>query len=350
MSEKLDFSLVFCEFHDVYGPVLSVSFPEIESDFGDTVATKSINLLSEERHVKSSSLAFLPFPTKNKKGIAQSIEWVDDTKRGGVATGAFSLIFKEADDLIFYKYVKDLEVIFEEATNKLIELKIAEADNDLILTEIKILHDKFLTRLNELRSHEIGIKEEGEAFPDESEPKHIDEYSFKIVVCGDPACGKTSAILKFTDAAFRRTYIPTMGVDITKKEVKINDKMIYLVLWDIAGQVKYKLMRRQFYDGAKAILLLFDVTRPITFKSIPDWYKDIKVNLKHKGELIVLLCGNKVDLEEEREIKTEEAKKLADELNMVYLETSALTGENIDEAFHFLATKVLEAFSLGKLK
>jgi len=344
MAEKLDFTFIFSEFDDTMGPIPKISFPEIEIKLGHIVASKSINLLSEEGSFKSSSLAFLPFPTQNKKGIAQNIEWSDNTKRGGVSTGALTLLFDEADDLIFYKYVKDLEVIFEEASKKIIELKISEADYDLILTEIKIIHNKFLNRLNELRRHEIGKNEDSKAFPDESEPEDI--YSFKIVVCGDPSCGKTSAILRFTDAAFRRTYIPTMGVDITKKVVKFNSKKVFLILWDIAGQVKYKFMRRQFYDGAKAILLLFDVTRPITFESISDWYKDIKNNLKHSGELIVLLCGNKVDLIEKRKIKTEDANKLATELNMKYLETSALTGQNIDNAFYFLAKEVLDNFDL----
>ena len=106
--------------------------------------------------------------------------------------------------------------------------------------------------------------------------------------------------------------------------------------------MKFEVLRNQFYAGANAVLLLYDVTRRNTFKSIINWYKDINKTLKSEENLMVILCGNKIDLSEKREVHTEEAKRLADELNIEYIETSALTGENIEQAFSNIIRKVIE--------
>ena len=164
------------------------------------------------------------------------------------------------------------------------------------------------------------------------------------MVCGDPTCGKTSIVLRFTDHAFRRTYIPTIGVNITDKIIKINDKIVSLVLWDIAGQMKFKTMRQQFYLGSKAVLLLFDVTRASTFKTILNWYNDIKNTLRSEENLFIILCGNKIDLNDNREVNSEDAKNLASQLNFEYMETSALTGENVNQVFAAIAKKLMKNF------
>jgi len=350
MAEKLDFSLVFSEFDDTMGPIPKFSFPNVEFDLGHKVATKSINLLAEDQDFKSTHLAFLPFPSERKKGIALSLEWQDMTRRGGVATGALTLLFNEADDLIYYKYVKDLEFIFHEASIKIIGLKNSKADSNTFSKEIKSIHKEFLVKLTELSDHELGAKDATEAFPDEKTSPDRDIFSFKVVVCGDQACGKTSTILRFTQQAFRRTYLPTLGVNMTRKDVQINNKKIVLVLWDLAGQMKFKLMRHSFYDGAKGILLLYDITRQDTFHNIASWYQDIKTNIKPESEPITVLCGNKKDLEDKRMVSMEDANNLANELNIKFLETSALTGENIDQAFKYIATKLIDTFEPSILK
>ena len=350
MAEITEFCLIFSEFDDTMGPIPKFCFPNVEFDLGHKVATKSINLLAEDQDFKSKHLAFLPFPSERKKGIALSLEWPDMTRRGGVATGALTLLFNEADDLIYYKYVKDLEVVFHEASKKLIELKNSKVDSNTFSKEIKNIHKEFLLKLTELKDHELGSKDATEAFPAEETSDDSDTFSFKVVICGDQACGKTSTILRFTQQAFRRTYIPTLGVNMTRKDFQINNKKIVLVLWDIAGQMKFKLMRHNFYDGAKGILLVFDLTRQDTFHSIKSWYQDIKNNIKQDTEPITVLCGNKKDLEDLRMVTLEDGNNLANELNIKFLETSALTGENIDQAFHYIATKLIDAFEPSILK
>lgn len=338
MVEKLVFGLVYSEFDETRGPVPIISYPEISREFGTNIASKSIDILTTD--AVSQSLAVLPFPTENKKGIVRNLEWVNGSLRGGYGAGSLTLIYEETDEVIFYKFIKDLEALFDEATKKITNLKSLNADKNILYTEIKKIHKNFRKRLTELRDQESGSKDDSKAFPD-GKSELNKGYQFKIVVCGDPSCGKTSTILKFTDSAFRKTYIPTIGVNVTRKEVAVNENNIDLVLWDIAGQVKFQVLRRHFYEGAQGFLLLFDVTRANTFESISNWYEDIKKHYK-EGDPIVLLCGNKIDLKKDRWISTQDGKALAEKLNIDYIETSALTGENIDQAFFIIAEKVLE--------
>jgi len=344
MSQKLKFNIIFCEFDGKFGPIPKFSYPEVPKGFGMSIATKSMGFLTSEEVKDAKSVAFIPFPRYNKKGIVRNIEWLDSTLRGGIGTGSFTLIFGEADDLIYYKYIKDIESIFDAATKRIIKLKTSKVEDSLFYDELVKIHGKFLEKLKELSVQEKGMIETSEEFPKEKESEVKDTFAFKIVICGDPACGKTSTILKFTDSAFRRTYIPSIGVNITKKKVRLSNKKISLVLWDIAGQMKFRTMRSSLYEGANGILLLFDVTRNSTFKSIPNWYKDIIRTLKEKSKLVILLCGNKVDLENEREVSEKDAKTLANELQFDYFELSALTGKNIDLIFQTIAQKLIESY------
>ncbi|MFX0144252.1 MAG: Rab family GTPase [Candidatus Hodarchaeota archaeon] len=342
MEKSLTFGIIFSEFDDIIGPTPKMSFPDIDKDFGIRIAMKSIDILLADEITNSKPLTFLPFPKEKKKGIARIIEWKDETSRGGVVTGAITLIFEEVDDLIYYKYIEDLKEIFDEASEKIIELKLSKSNNNVLFKEIKEIHAKFLNKLEQLRHLELGIKEDFEEFPRQKKVDSSDKFSFKVIVCGDPACGKTSAILRFTDHAFIRTYISTLGVNVTVKDVQVDDIKVTLIMWDIAGQMKFNFLRNQFYVGAQAVLLLFDVTRISTFKNIINWYNDITNSLKSDNLLTVVLCGNKIDLIEKRRVLTEQAKSLANELNIDYVETSALTGENIDETFRKIARELVD--------
>lgn len=337
MDRKKNIGIVFSEFDQLMGPIPKFSLPIVSKSFGRLVAQKSIDLLSTEEITNPKALAFLPFPTEKKKGIIRCIEWKDESLRGDVGTASLSLIFDEDDDAIFYKYIKDLEIVFDEAAEKIIGLNKLNAGQDTIAIELTGIHEKFKNWLKELEEHEGGTKGDSEAFPDHDKIDASERYSFKVVICGDAGCGKTSTVLRFTDRAFRRTYIPTIGVNVSKKEVKVDDKMIFLMLWDIAGQVKFSFMRGQFYQGAQATIILYDITRAETFDDVRNWHNDITRTLGHRGTSIGLLCGNKKDLEHVRKVSVEDAQNLANELNLHYFETSALTGENIDDIFYTIA-------------
>lgn len=344
MSEKLVYHLIYSEFDEKYGPMPKHSVPEdIDRDLQLSVSMKSINLLSEDELIGAQALALIPFPTNAKKGIVRAVEWSDEKLRGNIGTGSITLLIDEVDDLIFYKYIRDFEVLFNETVEEIATLRETKAEESAIKGSLKILYQNIAKLLHDLSKQEVLILEETEAFPQEDDDvKVVSEFTYKIAVCGDPACGKTSSILRFTDNAFRRTYLPTMGVNITKKLIKIDNKDVGLVLWDIAGQAKFERMRKYFYEGTKAALLLFDLTRPDTLNSIPAWYNDVLKYMPDKKKIMAILCGNKNDLVDHRKVTQEQALEVAEKYNLDYLETSALTGENINDSFINLCKKLLD--------
>ncbi len=349
MSDELIYGVIYSEFDDVMGPIAKFYFPLSISNkkLGSTVASKTIDIYDRVDLDNQGSLSVIPFPSENKKGLSKCIVWRDENKRGNTGMGAITILFDEKNDLIFYKYMKDIEILFEDVIEKIIELKNKEANLDDLFTEVKQFHKDTQEKLNELHTQELGVQD-CEAFPDEKSEKILEKYQFKIVICGDPACGKTSTVLRFTDKAFRATYLPTLGTNITEKVVTIDNITLNLVLWDLAGQIKFQVLRSQFYSGAKAVVLLFDLTRQNTFENITKWHQDLLTHLGKEGDFITVLCGNKNDLTDDRVISREEGEKIAKQLNMEYFETSALTGENIDEAFTNLSKKLISNYILNK--
>ena len=340
MSYDLEFEIIYSEFDEIRGPVIRSSYPEdIEENLGMKIAAKAIGITSNDQNINTQSSAFIPFADLNKKGIVRAFQWSHQNLRGSIGIGAVVLLFKEEDDLIFYKYIKDLEDLFTNAAVQIGNLKPNTIKNDILKKQTKAIYENFKKKLTDLQNQEQTWKEEGEEFPEE-ETSEINK--FKVVVCGDPGCGKTTSILRFTDQAFRRTYLPTMGVNITRKDLRVSKTPVFLILWDLAGEIKFKYMRHQLYEGGRAFILMYDVTRPKTFGSIKGWFKDIKTHLKSKKKSVFLLCGNKIDLKEERKLSTEDGLKLANHLGIPFFETSALTGENICDEFQHIATKLVE--------
>jgi small GTP-binding protein len=344
MSEEIIRAIVYTELNEGSGPNPIVWSPiDLAEKIRMSVAIKSITMLTTDQGLIPKSLVILPFPSFNLKGIVKYIEREDETSKGGSSLSTITVLFDEVDDLIFYKYIDYLEGSFSECAQKIIELKYQKVKSDNIFYEINNLHLSISEILNDLHKKERSLSEL-EAFPEEDiEDKFEIEYNFKIVVCGDPEVGKTSIILRYTEDAFTRTYIPTLGVNISEKNIRVKKTFIKLIIWDIAGQIKFEAMRRHFYQGAGAVILIFDLTNFKSYKSIPNWYKDVKKNiLPLKDDPVGYILGNKEDLVTEREVNPEEPISLAKQLNLEYFETSALTGKNIEKIFFNLAERLLD--------
>ncbi|NVM04316.1 MAG: GTP-binding protein [Candidatus Helarchaeota archaeon] len=332
MEKNLIIGIIYSRFNEKIGPEAFSWLPtNLDIQIKNLVSLKSINILSGEKGRIPQTLAFIPFPSLNLKSIVKVMEIKDKSHRGGVFDASLTVLFEEANDLIFYKYITNFEEIFEEYANKIINIEERKADKELINESLKIFQKKLTDILTDLYNAEIEAKDQV-AFREIDKKEEAKALRFKVIVVGDPSVGKTSIVLRFTDRAFRRTYIPTIGVNISEKIINYKDAKIEFVIWDIAGQSKFSIMRKHFYTGANIQFLVFDLTSPKSFENILNWYKDIKKNLKNNMRAILL--ANKNDLIERRKINQKEIKKLANELNLEYIETSALTGENVDQAFY----------------
>lgn len=174
------------------------------------------------------------------------------------------------------------------------------------------------------------------------------DYKWKIVVIGDPSVGKTTLMLQYTEKKFRELYIPTVGVQVSVKDVILSDEKgkdskVGLYIWDVAGQVRFAKIRSLFYEGANAFIIIYDITNRETFINSSRWYKDLTDILGTK--IHGFLVGNKIDLPN-RQISPKSGKILADKMDLSYLETSAKTGENVDKLFSKIANKIYEIIKI----
>lgn len=166
-------------------------------------------------------------------------------------------------------------------------------------------------------------------------------FIFKVLLIGEAAVGKTSLTLKFVHGKFKSDYILTVGMEPYSKYVKIGNDMATLSIWDIAGQQRFDVFRTMFFRGAKAALLVFDLTRPATLAKLEEWHEDL---LKNAGfDVIKILVGNKNDLVDYRSVSQKDALAFASKIKaLTYIETSAKTGNNVDESFQTITTRLID--------
>ena len=169
----------------------------------------------------------------------------------------------------------------------------------------------------------------------------------KLVLLGDSAVGKTSLIDMYAHHQFKEDYKPTLGVNIVVKELESENAQIRLIIWDIAGQEKYDLSRKMFFQGVVGALFIYDTTMEATFKNIESkWVKDL--NEYGEQDLAYVLIGNKIDLQDSRVVSTEEGRELAQKINASdFVETSAKYGDNVEDAFKKLVEGVLMKLEIG---
>ena len=175
-----------------------------------------------------------------------------------------------------------------------------------------------------------------------------EEYSmiFKMILIGDSGVGKTNILNRYVNNTFSETTKSTVGVELGTKVEEYNNTKIKVQIWDTAGQERYKSITKTYYKGAKGAFIVYDITNKDTFKNVDKWIQD----LREFGEddAAILIVGNKSDLEEKREVTTEEVKKKAEIYKMAYCETSALKSKNIDYAFQTLIKLVAEKMEKNK--
>ncbi|XP_050920226.1 ras-related protein RABB1c-like [Lathyrus oleraceus] len=156
-------------------------------------------------------------------------------------------------------------------------------------------------------------------------------HIFKYIIIGDTGVGKSCLLIRFADNRFQPFHDVTIGVEFGVRTININNKPIRLQIWDTAGQEKFKSITTSYYRGAVGALLVYDITRRETFHHIAGWLEDLKRHAN--SNMIFMLIGNKADLSKKRAVSTEEGEKFAKENGLMFMEVSAKSAENVEDAF-----------------
>ncbi|XP_019359791.1 PREDICTED: ras-related protein Rab-27A isoform X2 [Gavialis gangeticus] len=187
------------------------------------------------------------------------------------------------------------------------------------------------------------------------------DYLIKFLALGDSGVGKTSLLYQYTDGKFNSKFITTVGIDFREKRVVYRasgpdgisgrGQRIHLQLWDTAGQERFRSLTTAFFRDAMGFLLLFDLTNEQSFLNVRNWLSQLQTHAYCENPDIVL-CGNKSDLEDQRTVKEEEAKELAEKYGIPYFETSAANGANVSKAVETLLDLIMKRMerNLGKDK
>ncbi|KZC11218.1 Ras-related protein Rab-43 [Dufourea novaeangliae] len=170
------------------------------------------------------------------------------------------------------------------------------------------------------------------------------DYLFKIVLIGDCGTGKTCVVQRFRSGTFIERHGSTIGVDFSMKTVLIDDKKVKLQIWDTAGQERFRTITQSYYRSANGVIveciLVYDITKRSTFLSLQHWVEEVRRYTS--SHVLLVLVGNKCDLENLREVEKEEAEALCQYLPEVLevVETSAKENTNIDSVFFYLASEL----------
>jgi len=164
------------------------------------------------------------------------------------------------------------------------------------------------------------------------------DYLFKLLLIGDSGVGKSCLLLRFADDTYTESYISTIGVDFKIRTIELDGKTIKLQIWDTAGQERFRTITSSYYRGAHGIIVVYDVTDNESFNNVKQWLHEID---RYACENVnKLLVGNKSDLTAKRVVSTEQGKEFADSLGIEFLETSAKTAQNVEQAFLTMASQI----------
>ncbi|KAI0982590.1 hypothetical protein GJ496_007575 [Pomphorhynchus laevis] len=172
-------------------------------------------------------------------------------------------------------------------------------------------------------------------------------YIFKYIIIGDMGVGKSCVLHYFTERKFIPDCPHTIGVEFGTRIIEVGEHKIKLQIWDTAGQERFRAVTRSYYRGSAGCLLVYDITRRQTFNNLITWLTDAKALTSNNT--VILLIGNKSDLETQRDVSYDEAKSFADEHGLVFFETSARTGENVESAFLDIASNIYKKIKEGSI-
>ncbi|XP_015936297.1 ras-related protein RABA1f [Arachis duranensis] len=174
------------------------------------------------------------------------------------------------------------------------------------------------------------------------------DYLYKVVLIGDSGVGKSNLLSRFTKNEFTLDSKSTIGVEFATRTVHVHDKIVKAQIWDTAGQERYRAITSAYYRGAVGALVVYDISRHVTFENVERWLKELRDHTD--ANLVVMLVGNKADLRHLRAVPTEEAKEFAEREKIYFMETSALESLNVDSAFTEVLTQIYNVVSRKSLE
>lgn len=178
-------------------------------------------------------------------------------------------------------------------------------------------------------------------------------HLYKFIILGDTGSGKSCLLLQFTDKRFHAGYDLTIGVEYGSGYVNVPtssgaSKRVKLQIWDTAGQESFKSITRSYYRGSAGALLVYDITRRETFANLTTWLEDARAHASNK-DMVIILVGNKCDMEGRRRVRFEEGEAFAKEHNLLFIETSAKTAANVETAFSKVAETIYRKIEDGTI-
>lgn len=174
-----------------------------------------------------------------------------------------------------------------------------------------------------------------------------EEYLFKIVIIGDSAVGKSNLLSRYARNEFNPHSKATIGVEFQTRTLVIQHKSVKAQIWDTAGQERYRAVTSAYYRGAVGAMLVYDITRRQSFDHIPRWLDELRSHADKN--IVIILIGNKTDLENQRAVPTEDAKEFAQKEGLFFLETSALDATNVESAFLTVLTEIFNILNKKSL-
>ncbi|KAF3003065.1 GTP-binding protein of the rab [Curvularia kusanoi] len=166
------------------------------------------------------------------------------------------------------------------------------------------------------------------------------DYLFKLLLIGDSGVGKSCLLLRFADDTYTESYISTIGVDFKIRTIELDGKTVKLQIWDTAGQERFRTITSSYYRGAHGICVVYDVTDMDSFNNVKQWLQEID---RYATEGVnKLLVGNKSDMADKKVVEYTVAKEFADSLGIPFLETSAKSATNVEQAFLTMARQIKE--------
>lgn len=169
--------------------------------------------------------------------------------------------------------------------------------------------------------------------------------TFKFIVIGSSGVGKTAILKRLVDDVFTSESQSTIGVEFLATTIEVEGQSVKLQIWDTAGQERFRSIAKAYFRSAIGVILVFDLTDRKSFDDLNQWLNDIHALCDPNA--VVTLIGNKLDLAEQRSITSGEAESFAQLHQLTYFETSALGGDNIQEAFHRTAATILRKNLVG---